>query len=343
MLRTNMQYVEVDEAQKVIVMTSSLPGEGKTTTAINLALTTAMAGQRVVLVEADLRRPLIAQRLQLDGAVGTTNVLIGKVSLVDALQEYGTSGLQVLASGPIPPNPSELLQSHAMEALLTDLRGKFDVIIVDAPPLLPVTDAALIATQADGAVIVVRHGRTTRDQLQHSIERLEAVDAKALGVVINQAPSRKNRTGYGYGYGYGYGFESEAEVDSKRSRREATARAKAETKKSRRQRPSPGLNYSGPVSFFQIEGYVYLVVMLALLAVKSYAFISSLLFPAEAYTATGKLTKPAWSIILGLGLLAQVLLISSSPINLIHLAFTIAALVYLADVRPALAEVTSGR
>lgn len=229
-LRTNMQYVEVDEEQKVIVMTSSLPGEGKTTTAINLALTTAMAGQRVVLVEADLRRPLIAQRLQLDGAVGTTNVLIGKVSLADALQEYGSSGLQVLASGPIPPNPSELLQSHAMETLLTDLRGKFDVIIVDAPPLLPVTDAALVAAQADGAVIVIRHGRTTRDQLQHSIERLEAVDAKALGVVINQAPSRKNRTGYGYGYGYGYGFESEVEVDSKRSRREATARVKAETK-----------------------------------------------------------------------------------------------------------------
>lgn len=229
-LRTNMQYVEVDEAQKVLVMTSSLPGEGKTTTAINLALTTAMAGQRVVLVEADLRRPLIAQRLQLDGAVGTTNVLIGKVSLADALQEYGSSGLHVLASGPIPPNPSELLQSHAMEALLTDLRGKFDVIIVDAPPLLPVTDAALVAAQADGAVIVIRHGRTTRDQLQHSIERLEAVDAKALGVVINQAPSRKNRTGYGYGYGYGYGFESEVEVDSKRSRREATARVKAETK-----------------------------------------------------------------------------------------------------------------
>lgn len=233
-LRTNMQYVEVDEEQKVIVMTSSLPGEGKTTTAINLALTTAMAGQRVVLVEADLRRPLIAQRLGLDGAVGTTNVLIGKLTLADALQEYQDSGLHVLACGPIPPNPSELLQSHAMETLLTDLRGKFDVIIVDAPPLLPVTDAALIATQADGAIIVVRHGSTTRDQLQHSLERLEAVDAKALGVVINLAPSRKNRLGYGYGYGYGYGFESEGEVDSKRSRREATARAKAETKKARR-------------------------------------------------------------------------------------------------------------
>ncbi len=97
------------------------------------------------------------------------------------------------------------------------------------------------------------------------------------------------------------------------------------------------------MAFYDFQGYVYLAVMLAMLAVKAYAFISSLLFPAEAYTATGKLTKPAWSIILGLGLLAQVLLINASPINLIHLVFTIAALVYLADVRPALTEVTSGR
>lgn len=103
------------------------------------------------------------------------------------------------------------------------------------------------------------------------------------------------------------------------------------------------MTYAGSVAFFEFQGYVYLAVMLALLAVKSYAFISSLMFPAEAYTATGKLTKPAWTIILGIGLLAQVLLLNASPINLIHLAFTIAALVYLADVRPALAEVTSGR
>jgi Mrp family chromosome partitioning ATPase len=115
-----------------------------------------------------------------------------------------------------------------METLLADLRRDFDVIFIDAPPLLPVTDAALLATQADGAVVVVRHGRTTRDQLQHAQERLEAVDAKALGVVINQAPSRKNRTGYGYGYGYGYGLE--AETDTKRSRSEASARAKAESR-----------------------------------------------------------------------------------------------------------------
>ncbi|GAB3793893.1 tyrosine-protein kinase domain-containing protein [Nocardioides ungokensis] len=204
-LRTNMQYVEVDQDQRVFVVSSSLPGEGKSTTAVNLAITLALAKQRVVLVECDLRRPLIAQRLNLDDGVGTTSVLIGKVQLNDALQPYDETGLQVLTSGPIPPNPSELLQSHAMEKLLGELRDQFDIVILDAPPLLPVTDAALLAAQADGALVVVRHGKTTRDQLKHAIERIEAVDAKPIGVVINLAPSRRTGRSYGYGYGYGYG------------------------------------------------------------------------------------------------------------------------------------------
>jgi capsular exopolysaccharide synthesis family protein len=227
-LRTNMQYVEVDEDQKVFVVTSSLPGEGKSTVAVNLAITLSLANERVALIECDLRRPLIADRLRLDGAVGTTSVLIGKVSLQDALQEYGDSGLRVLACGPIPPNPSELLQSHAMERLLTDLRSEFDVVILDAPPLLPVTDAALLATQADGAVVITRHGGTTRDQLTHAIERLDSVDAKVLGVVINMAPQRKVGSAYGYGYGYGYSMEDAG--STKRSVREAKERERAEVK-----------------------------------------------------------------------------------------------------------------
>jgi capsular exopolysaccharide synthesis family protein len=205
-LRTNMQYVEVDHEQKVFVVTSSLPSEGKSTTAVNLAITLALAKRRVVLVECDLRRPLIAKRLDLDAAIGTTSVLIGKVELSDALQTYGESGLRVLSSGPLPPNPSELLQSRAMEKLLGDLRSDFDVVILDAPPLLPVTDAALLTAQADGALIVVHHGKTTRDQLSHAIERLESVDAKAVGVVINLAPAKRGGRGYGYGYGYTYGY-----------------------------------------------------------------------------------------------------------------------------------------
>ena len=127
-LRTNMQYVEVDRERRVFVVSSSLPAEGKSTTAVNLSITLAMAGERVALVECDLRRPLIAKRLGLDGAVGTTNVLIGKVTLDDALQTYAGTSLKVLAAGPLPPNPSELLQSQAMEALISDLRERFDVV-----------------------------------------------------------------------------------------------------------------------------------------------------------------------------------------------------------------------
>ena len=208
-LRTNMQYIEVDHDQKVFVVTSSLPAEGKSTTAFNLAITLAMAKQRVVLIEADLRRPLIASRLGLDDGVGTTSVLIGKVPLGDALQDYEATGLKVLTSGPIPPNPSELLQSVAMEKLLGDLRDDYDVVIIDAPPLLPVTDAALLSAQADGALVVVRHGKTTRDQLSHAVERVSAVDAKTVGIVVNMAPAKKAGRSYGYGYGYGYSYAAD--------------------------------------------------------------------------------------------------------------------------------------
>ncbi len=203
MLRTNMRYVDVDQEHKLFVITSALPGEGKTTTAVNLAVTMSMANQRVVLVECDLRRPLVASRLGLDSSVGTTNVLIGSVGIREAIQTDQASGLSVLTSGPIPPNPSELLQSKSMESLLAHLRSDFDVVIIDAPPLLPVTDAAVLAAQADGAVVVVRHGRTTRDQLAHALDRLTAVDAEPAGVVINMVPSKFNGTRYGYGYGYG--------------------------------------------------------------------------------------------------------------------------------------------
>lgn len=217
-LRTNMQYIEVDHDQKVFVVTSALPGEGKSTTAVSLALTLSQADHRVALVECDLRRPLIADRLELDGAIGTTTVLIGKVSIEDAMQTYGGTSLDVLACGPMPPNPSELLQSNAMEKLLSDLRTTYDMVILDAPPLLPVTDAALLATRADGAVVVVRHGKTTRDQLAHAIERLDSVGAKTLGVVINMTSGRSG-TGYGYGYGYGSVAAGDSDAKGRRKRR----------------------------------------------------------------------------------------------------------------------------
>lgn len=201
-LRTNMQFVDVDKDSKVFVVTSSLPGEGKTTTSQNLAITMAQAGQKVCLVDGDLRRPKVAETLRLEAAVGLTTVLVGTIELEDAMQHSTVPGLAVLTSGATPPNPSELLQSHAMIETITQLRKIFDVIVIDAPPLLPVTDAALLTSQADGALLVVRHGKTTRDHVRHAVERLEAVGGRTLGVVLNMVPARGSADSYGYGYGY---------------------------------------------------------------------------------------------------------------------------------------------
>jgi len=201
-LRTNLQFVDVDRPSKVFVVTSSVPGEGKTTTACNLAITLAQAGRRVALVEGDLRRPKIAEYMRLESMVGVTTVLVGRLNLADAAQDWGEEQMKVFTSGAIPPNPSELLQSHAMADVLSTLRGHFDVIIIDAPPLLPVTDAALLAAQADGALLVVRHAKTTRDQVSAAVERLEAVGGRLVGIVLNMTPQRAASGYYSSGYGY---------------------------------------------------------------------------------------------------------------------------------------------
>ena len=205
-LRTNLQFVDVDQTKKIFVVTSSVPGEGKTSTASNTALALQTAGQRTLLIDGDLRRPQLAKIFSLEGSVGLTSILLGRIDLSEAVQEHHASGLSVLTSGSLPPNPAELLQSHAMEQLLATARLEYDTIVIDAPPLLPVTDAALIAAQADGAVVVVRQGKTTRDQLTSSMDRLQAVGARPLGVTLNMVAQRGHK-GYGYGYGYGYAPE----------------------------------------------------------------------------------------------------------------------------------------
>lgn len=200
-LRTNLQFIDPDAQHKVFVVTSSLPGEGKTTTAVNLALALAEGGEKVVLVEGDLRRPKISEYMRVESAVGLTTVLIGKISLADAVQPSATNGLDILTSGSTPPNPAELLKSGAMSALIASLRESHDIVLIDAPPLLPVTDGALLAAQADGALLVVRYGKTTTDQVALAVDRLEAVGATPLGVIFNMTPA-KGGDGYGYGYGY---------------------------------------------------------------------------------------------------------------------------------------------
>lgn len=207
-IRTNLQYVDVDQPPKAVVITSAVPTEGKSTSACNLAITLAQAGARVCLVEADLRKPRVADYLGIDGSVGLTNVLTNQVSAPDAIVEWQRGLLSVLPSGPIPPNPSELLGSQQMVALLMYLRENFDSIIIDAPPLLPVTDAAVLSRSVDGAIVVTRYGFTHRDQARKAIETLEAVGARVLGTVLNFVPVRGSGYGYvsGYGYGYGYGY-----------------------------------------------------------------------------------------------------------------------------------------
>lgn len=220
-LRTNLQFVDPDQDHKVFVVTSSLPSEGKTTTAVNLALVLAEGGERVVLIEADLRRPKVSEYLRLEPTVGLTTVLVGRVELKDALQPTSHPNLTVLASGATPPNPAELLKSKAMSTLLADLRERFDIVLIDSPPLLPVTDGALIAAQVDGALLVVRHSKTTVDQVAAAQDRLESVGAHTAGIILSMVKASTSDA-YGYGYGYGYG-PSEAKSSSRKSKRETSA------------------------------------------------------------------------------------------------------------------------
>jgi capsular exopolysaccharide synthesis family protein len=214
-LRTNLRFADVDHPPRSIVVTSPMPGEGKSTSACNIALTLALAGSRVVLVEADLRKPRVGEYLGLDSGVGLTNVLAGQHSLDDVLVPWRRETLTVLPAGPVPPNPSELLGSQHMGSLLKVLNARFDYVIIDSPPLLPVTDGAVLATLTDGAILIARHGKSSRDDLEQATHALEAVSAKLLGTVLNCIPVRAS--GYSYGYGYGYGYADESSRQKARS------------------------------------------------------------------------------------------------------------------------------
>ncbi len=220
-LRTSLRFLDVDNPVKVFVMTSSVAGEGKTSTALSLARVLAHDGQRVLLLDADMRRPKIAEYLAMEGAIGLADVLAGAVELDEAVQRWEQDSLFVLPSGSIPPNPSELLGSHAMEDLVAGLRHSYEHVVIDAPPLLPVTDAAIASVHADGVVLVVRHGRTNRKQLRGALDTLKAVEARLLGVVFNMTPPPRpwqKRSQYDY-------YRTAAVADTSRRSRGRAARA----------------------------------------------------------------------------------------------------------------------
>jgi receptor protein-tyrosine kinase len=203
-LRTNLQFLAVDDPPRVIVVTSSMPGEGKSTTSINIALALAEADHSVVLVDGDMRRPKLDSYLDLVGKAGLSTVLSGRASLSEVLQTTRYPGLTVLTSGGTPPNPSELLGSQAAKNLLGELRAKFDFVIVDSSPLLAVTDAAILAAGSDGVLVMARFGHTKRDQLEHAVGNLEDVGARLLGAVFTMTPER-GKSSYSYSY---YGDET---------------------------------------------------------------------------------------------------------------------------------------
>jgi capsular exopolysaccharide synthesis family protein len=206
-LRTNLQFISVDHPPRLIVVSSPVPSEGKTTTAINIALALAEAEHNVLLVDGDMRKPSLDKYLNLVGSVGFSTVLSGSAQLADVLQDTKFPRLTVLTAGPTPPNPSELLSSKAAGKVLSELRELFDYVIVDTSPLLAVTDAAVLAPNSDGVLLIARFGETKRDQLGHAVASLRSVGATILGAVFTIAPTRKGSSdGYNYYY-YGYGEE----------------------------------------------------------------------------------------------------------------------------------------
>jgi receptor protein-tyrosine kinase len=202
-LRTNLQFVDLDSKHQVLIVSSPLPDEGKTVTSTNLAITLAQTGRRVLIMDCDFRRPRVARILGLENSVGLLTVMVGHAQLEDCIQQHA-SGCDFLATGPHPPNPTEILETQAMADLLLRVRESYDVVIIDAPPLLPVADPAIIAAKVDGVLLVVRHGKTSVEAVHHAVDRIDTVGGRVVGVVLNMMP-RRAMAGYGYGYGYGYG------------------------------------------------------------------------------------------------------------------------------------------
>ena len=200
-IRTNIQFSMIDRDVKSIVMTSSGPWEGKSTTSANLASVFTDQGKWVLLVDADLRKPTVQRTFGLSNIVGLTTLLSSpEQELTEVIQQVTGTDLYVLTSGPIPPNPSELLNSNRMNILMKRFEDMFDIIIYDMPPVTSVTDAQIMAAKADGVVFVIRHGVSHKDSVLNAKELLEMVNANILGVVFNGVEKKSAQSYYGYGY-----------------------------------------------------------------------------------------------------------------------------------------------
>jgi polysaccharide biosynthesis transport protein len=222
-LRTSVQFLSIDRTINTIAFTSPNPGDGKSTTAANLALVAARAGQRVVLVDCDLRKPRVHEYYGLPNEQGFTTVLLGEASLETAAHRVPDEhGLVVITSGPVPPDPSELLSSKRARSLIESISNQADLVIIDSPPVLAVTDPRIIAGMVDGVILVASAGRTDRNHVTHAVEQLQLVDAPILGTVLN----RQDASAATYGYGYSYDDDPATKKVRKEGRASFTARRK---------------------------------------------------------------------------------------------------------------------
>ena len=204
-VRTNIEFAgaALDRCQ-VVMFTSSAMSEGKSTVSANVAVTWAQAGKKVLLIDADLRRPTIHATFRTLNIDGVTTILIGKDEAGAVVEETFVDNLSVITSGPIPPNPSELLNSKRMANLLNWARENYDIIVLDTPPVLAVSDVQVFVPKTDGVVVVANMGKTLKGDLRRTVEVLKLANAKILGSV-ERVKAKHGDRGYGYGYGYGYG------------------------------------------------------------------------------------------------------------------------------------------
>jgi capsular exopolysaccharide synthesis family protein len=204
-LRTSLQFARQERELRTLLVTSPAAAEGKTSTLSNLGAVFAQAGERVLMVSCDLRKPRLGEFFGVDESQGVTTAILGEQSVEQLLRPVpGSKQLWMLGSGPAPPNPAELLGAMRIQEVLAMLRGMFDLVLIDSPPVLPVTDAVVLSKDADATLLVVAAGQTSRGDVQRAAEKLAQVEARVLGVVLNEV----TRQGGGYGYGYRYGYGS---------------------------------------------------------------------------------------------------------------------------------------
>jgi len=198
-IRTNLQFASIDGDLRTIMVTSSSPAEGKSTTTANLAVVYAQQGKKVLLVDADLRKPTIHYTFKVDNRTGLTNILTGQNSLEDSVASSNIENLDLLSSGPIPPNPAELLGSQSMERFMEEAKNMYDVVVFDTPPVLAVTDGQILANRCDGVMLVIKSKYTEVEAAQKAKELLNNANAKLLGVVLNHKELKESNYYYYYG------------------------------------------------------------------------------------------------------------------------------------------------